>query len=246
MKTIGFHIKKEKTFKKSVEWYNNIPCQLFTGSNRSWKKVKPSKEDIEDTKKIIKSNKISLFIHSIYLINLARYDLKSYNRLKYDVVLGHELGSEGVIVHCGKHLKMSKTDAIDNMYNNILNLLGDIKKSCPLLLETSSGAGTELLEDFQDFSMFYDRFTELEKIKIKICIDTCHVFAAGHDPYLYITKWNRKHPNSIKLIHYNDSKYKKGCRKDRHALPGKGFIGDEKMNQIKKYCEKNKICMVIE
>ena len=113
-------------------------------------------------------------------------------------------------------------------------------------IETSAGQGTEVCTTIQEFMDFYDRFTQEQRVKIKICIDTCHVFAAGHEALDYLEKWHKRFPGSIVLVHYNDSKEPLGKKKDRHAYPGDGHIGKNKMLKIADFCMKNNFPMVIE
>ena len=84
---------------------------------------------------------------------------------------------KGVVVHCGKYLKLDMQDALLNMYNNLIDLLPFTTKDCTILLETSAGQGTEVLHTYKMFSKFYALFSEKEQQKIAVCIDTCHVFA---------------------------------------------------------------------
>ena len=132
------------------------------------------------------------------------------------------------------------------MYNNMCSVIEYIDPSCPLLLETSSGQGSETLYKYSEFKEFYNRFGDGIKEKIKICIDTCHVFAAGHDPLEFIVNWNKDCPNSIALVHFNDSKEKCGEKKDRHEYPGEGYIGIEKLDLINQFCKKINVPMVME
>ena len=103
-------------------------------------------------------------------------------------------------------------------------------------IRNPAGQGTEVLTDIDDFSDFYNKFNESQKNKVKICIDTCHVFACGYDPLEYLKKWNELQPDSIVLVHYNDSKCECGSKKDRHAPAGEGYIGLEKLNSITEWC----------
>lgn len=254
---IGTHIKKDKTFYKSLSnFYStganfNTPCQIFTGSTKMWKRPALNEEDNNRTMEYIEKNDISLFIHSLYLINLGRNSeecQKGLEALVYDLELGTKLGAKGVVVHCGKSLKMEKSKAIDNMYNNIISVLEHVNVTCPLLIETSSQQGSELLNTYEEFSDFYNRFTKEQKEKVKICIDTCHVWSTfnGYYPSIYTENWLKDNPGSLVLVHYNDSKYEKGSNKDRHALVGKGTIGVEEMNKVYKICSDNNIPMVTE
>ena len=58
--------------------------------------------------------------------------------------------------------------------------------------------------------------------------------------------WYSKYPESLILIHWNDSKCEKGSRKDRHAFAGNGHIGWDKMEEIAIWCTEKNIPMVIE
>ncbi len=254
MNIIGTHISKQKTFLDTLSNFfdkcpHYLPIQIFTGSTKSWKRPLVIEEDKIATFEFIQRNDIKLFIHSVYLINFGRpsEDIPpAIECLAHDLELGSQIGAKGVVVHCGKSLKMKVKESTDNMYNNIIDMLDYITESCPLLIETPAGQGTELLTTFEEFSDFYKRFDNDDKKKIKICIDTCHVYAAGICPFEYINKWNELHPNSISLIHWNDSKEPKGSKKDRHAPAGDGYIGTEILNTIAQFCNELNIPMVKE
>ena len=255
---IGTHISKKKTLLKTLtEFYKNPsnklkPVQIFSGSPKFWRRSKVDPKDLEDTKNYIISHNLEVFIHSIYLINLSRsiedFKEKAFSCLKYELELGTKVGFKGVVVHCGKSLKLTKNEALDNMFNNIIEIYNSdcISESCPLLIETSAGQGTEVCTKLDEFLDFYSRFTKEQMKKIKICIDTCHVFAAGYESLEYLNIWNERFPKSIVLVHYNDSKVEKGSKKDRHAYPGEGYIGKKKMLDIADFCMKHNFPMVIE
>jgi len=253
---IGQHIKKEKTFELTLRNCYNIvnsdfPCQIFTGSTKSWKRKEFNKKDIKNTLTYVKEKKINVFIHSIYLINFGRPSEECINAIEclaYDLELGKEIGAKGVVVHVGKSLKMGKDVAIDNMYNNIIDMLDYIDPSCPLLIETPANQGTELLATYEEFRDFYNKFTKEEKEKIKICIDTCHVFVAAKDqcPLDYMIRWIIENPGYLVLVHFNDSKEPSGSKKDRHAPYGKGHITKQILNEIIYLCSEHKIPMVRE
>ena len=254
---LGWHISKQGKYLNSLKIFNeiingkwiNCPVQIFTGSTKMWRRAVIDEKDIELSNQYIKENSINLFIHSIYLINLCRIGSefnKAYDALLYDLKLGEKIGALGVVVHVGKCLKMGKETGTNNMIKNILSILNEIDGSCPLLLETPAGEGTELLVTFEEFDEFYNKFHDIHKKKFKICIDTCHVFASGYDPEDYLIRWNNKNPGSISLVHFNDSKCECGSKKDRHAAFGKGYIGAEKLNRIENWCANLDIPMVRE
>jgi len=205
-KMIGSHIAKEKTFFKTLSAPSTLPLieggcpiQIFTGSNRSWALPQSDPQDVRETRTWVEEKGVTLFIHSIYLINLSRCGpdfSKARDRLIHDLVLGPQLGAKGVVVHVGKALQMGQPQAILNMYNNLVGLLDHIDPSCPLLVETPAGQGTEILVSLDSFKKFYARFTPQQREKIKVCIDTCHVWAAGHEPLEYLEGWTQTFPGS--------------------------------------------------
>ena len=258
-KKIGTHIPKNKTFYRSLTTFyeksesNKLkPTQIFTGSPKFWRRPGLNDTDIQQTRDYVIENNLQIYIHSIYLINLSRkteeFMEKAYDCLVYELDIGVKLGFKGVIVHCGKALKLNYEKALDNMYDNIKTVYdnGCISESNPLLIETSSGQGSEVCWDLECFKKFYSRFNEDEMKKIKICIDTCHVFAAGHDAHEYLKDWNNSFPDSIVLVHYNDSKEAMGNKKDRHAYPGQGEIGKNGMDKIAEWCLELNLPMVVE
>ena len=112
--------------------------------------------------------------------------------------------------------------------------------SCPILLETPAGQGTEVLRTREEFTDFVAEFGDG---RLRMCIDTCHVFACGHQPLEYIQKTA---PPFIKLIHFNDSAAPCGSCIDRHAAIGQGHSGDDTMAAIAHHAVTHSLPMVIE
>ena len=76
-------------------------------------------------------------------------------------------------------------------------------------------------------------------------MDTCHVFACGHEPLAYIQEIV-KHPELLQLIHFNDSLGECGSCVDRHAFIGRGKIGLNKMTEIASLCHSHNLPMLVE
>ena len=151
------------------------------------------------------------------------------------------LGAKGVVVHTGKHTSDKYDKAVEKMRSAIETIIESACPACPLLLETPAGQGTETLQDQDEFLDFVASF---KSQNIAICVDTCHVFANGHKPTDYIeAAYNR---GLLRLCHFNDSQDCCGSCKDRHAAPGMGQIGIEKMSKVAEFCGKNQIDMLIE
>ena len=107
-----------------------------------------------------------------------------------------------------------------------------------ILIETSSGQGSEIGYKLEDLAYIYRKFSKHDNKDIVdrfgICIDTCHIFAAG---YKICNKESREiffdnlneliGLEHIKLVHLNDSKSAYSSHVDRHENIGKGHIGKE-------------------
>jgi len=100
------------------------------------------------------------------------------------------------------------------------------------LLETTAGQGTSLGSTFTQLRRIIDGTAEPGRIAI--CLDTCHVFAAGYDIRTVpgweslIEDFDRELGlDRLKVIHVNDSKKDMGSRVDRHEHIGLGRIGLE-------------------
>ena len=253
---IGRHGHKSGSFWSSIAPFfeepdnEGRPLQIFTGAPQFWRRPNPDPEDVKLVRVLLQTGQHNVFIHSIYLINLAKPPLtfkeKAGPCLAWELTFGAKIGFKGVVVHCGKYLKQTPKQAQSHMYHNMLTMLPSIDTTCPLLLETSAGQGSELCSDLDSFVNFYAKFTPQEREKIKLCVDTCHVFAAGHDPFEFIQGCEEAFPSSIALVHFNDSAEPRGAKKDRHAPPGKGHIGVDKLVQVATWCFKNRIPMVVE
>lgn len=249
---IGCHIRKENLIEAVEGGYLN-PLQFFANGNMTGK-VDMDKQ-FQEKLKVISAINPNLFIHSPYCLNLSNpwgnyvkeKDAKSIpwtcEKLIYLLKTGKECGLKGIVVHCGQFRKANKAknlpeitedEAVVNMFKSLLIIAEHASEECPLLLETPAG---ETGETFSKKEHFINFFKNLEYIgyknKIKMCIDTCHVFAASYNPCDYIRDVI-KNEIPIGLIHYNDSKKDCGCRKDLHASPERcdGFIGIEILHQI--------------
>jgi deoxyribonuclease-4 len=245
---IGCHIAKQKTLLETVQSVAHSPCpyQIFLSGPQN-SNIKADDKDLAATRALIEQTGARIFVHSQYLINLANkenQDAWHEKLLSKNLQVCRAFGGKGVVVHVGKSVKLSKEEALEQMRAAISRCLEHASADCPLLLETPAGQGTELLTDMKEFLDFVESF---KSEKIRMCLDTCHVFAAGHDPKAYLeTALSR--PGLLKLVHFNDSLGACGSCVDRHAhiASGEGLIGFPKMAEIAQICSTHYIPMVIE
>jgi apurinic endonuclease APN1 len=242
---IGHHMHKAKTMEATIQSIQDYtkPYQIFL-SGPITAKLHIADEDLAKAKKVVDKTKARVFVHSPYIINLATSEEDKWNTqlLQRNLEYGNAFGSKGVVVHVGKYVKQNPKEALKQMKASMELVLKAATPECPLLLETPAGQGTELLTDREEFLNFVDSFKDP---RLGACIDTCHVFASGHDPLDYLKEaFKRKTP--VKLVHFNDSLEVCGACKDRHAFVGTGRIGMLKMQQIAALCAEQNVPMVIE
>jgi endonuclease IV len=249
MDNIGIHVNIED-HESFINILNNLNvCQIMSGNTFTYRG--PSQKRIKNICKVDKyiyDNDIHVYIHTILFANLCRRDnkgVKSVQRIIRDMEFGHKLGATGIVIHLGNRVdNMYLNTALDNMYLNVLEISKYASEECPLLIETTAGKGNSICYKASDLINFYGRFALEEQKYIKICVDTCHVHAAGYDPYVFVIKWLKYFPNSIQLIHFNDSKDIRGSRKDNHTEPGYGKIHIQSLRLLNNFCTQYKIDMV--
>jgi deoxyribonuclease-4 len=244
---IGSHIPKLKSLVATVESTPPTkPFQIFLTNPQSTA-LSITDAELAACAQVIGVRKSQVYIHSPYIINLCYepgtiddYPLQCLiKHLKY----GAAMGAKGVVVHVGKSTKQTLDSALNHMLMNIAKAAAEATPECPLLLETPAGQGTEVLTEFKDFVEFV---TSIQSSNLKICIDTCHVFACGHNPLTYIQNLINTNKHLLHLIHFNDSKTPCGSRLDRHAFCGSGHIGFDAMKSIAELCSQTNIPMVVE
>ncbi len=245
--SIGHHIEKSKTLLETVVNMNPaVPYQIFIASNMS-SHLNIKDEDLNAAGEWVRNQKIKLYIHAPYIINLAANTEDNWN-VNYMCKLmeyGKRLGASGVVVHVGKSVALDLTVAYDQMTYAVFSILEHTDPSCPLLIETPAGQGTEMLRDKDEFVQFIQQFISEEiPTKIGACVDTCHVFACGYKPSEYVDFIGKT--GLLRLVHYNDSLDICGSCKDRHASVGRGHIGLPEMTAVADFCAANNIHMIIE
>jgi len=256
---LGAHISIAGHFYKAIERGESIDCtaiQVFTKSNRSWFSKKIDEEESEKFKEYLKKSTIkSVVTHASYLINLGSSKLdvakKSILALTDELNRCHQLGIDRIVLHPGAHLGAGIDVGIAQVAKHLDQAISNSSGSTKVLLETMAGQGTTLGSTFEELKAIRDLCTE--KKRVGICLDTCHIFAAGYDlknakSYEEIIQ---KFDDIIGLnllgaIHLNDSKTACNSNVDRHAPLGDGhipleifknIINDKRLSDIPKILE---------
>jgi deoxyribonuclease IV len=242
---IGSHMPKYPTLLETVKALPATkPSQIFVGPPQNSRCVVKD-DDLAAAAACIAERRLQVYIHAPYIINLAEADLPddwAVKLLKKNLSIGTALGCRGVVVHVGKSKDKPIPAATDIMRANMLRVLEGASTECPLLLETPAGQGTEMLRTPAEFLSFVRSF---ESPRLRMCLDTCHVFACGHSPVSYMEA-AAETPDLLRLVHFNDSMDICGACKDRHAFIGTGKIGLDVLESVAAQALSMGVPMVIE
>lgn len=250
---------------KIIEYQGNI-IQIFISNPMSIKyNLKYTDSDCKKIKQKLLDTNSKLVIHLPYVINLSKpisnlEDAWWIKMICTQLEISSKMGSIGCVVHVGKYLDLTELEGIENMYNALMFIITYIIKNnlnTFIILETAAGQGTELIttknNSLEEFSAFYNKFSDLEKKHLRICVDTCHIFAAGFDistndkVKIFFDDFHRLIGiKYLSLIHLNDSKSNCGSCVDRHENLGIGKIGLEGLRNFIRYASYYKIPIILE
>ncbi|NBH26426.1 deoxyribonuclease IV [Lachnospiraceae bacterium] len=171
--------------------------------------------------------------HAPYTMNLASPKESVYEFacmvIKEDIARMDALSIENLVFHPGSHTGAGVQAGIGNIIAGLDQAVTG-QETITILLETMSGKGTEIGANFEELKAIREGVKHPERIGI--CLDTCHVFAAGYDIVNdldgVLSEFDRVLGlDLLRAIHLNDSMMPFGSRKDRHAVIGGGEIGLE-------------------
>ena len=215
--------------------------QIFLTPPQQWRssKVEPDVAQLFRERNA-EAGDIPVFVHGVYLINLATPDQPNLNRststLKSSMTTCAQLGIKGVIFHLGSH----KGQGLDTVFDQICRACTDVLANTPsdalLILENSAGAGDTIGSRFADLGRI---IREVGSERVKVCLDTQHSYAAGYDfasaegLELAMTEFEQEVGfDQLVAVHANDSKVALGSGRDRHENIGEGHIGVEGFRRI--------------
>ncbi len=246
MPKFGAHMSIAGGCFRCMEWGQQAGCevvQLFSKNERQWLGKPLMDDDIARfTDARTRTNVHPVMIHDSYLINLSSPNdelwEKSINAFRDEMLRARSLGVPYLNMHPGSHVGSGEQEGLDRMVE-ALNRLGaeGAYEGVTVLLETTAGQGTNLGAKFEHLSYLIEQANTPDAFGV--CIDTCHIFAAGYDirtPETYaatMADFDRLVGyERIKAFHLNDALQPLGDHKDRHAAIGEGHIGLEGFRSV--------------
>ncbi|MGW7265513.1 deoxyribonuclease IV [Streptomyces sp. NPDC054842] len=232
--------------------------QVFVANPRGWATPAGNPKQDEAFRTACAAESIPAYVHAPYLINFGSHTEatveKSVASLRHSLRRARQIGALGVVVHTGSATGgRERATALAQVRERMLPLLDELTHDDDpyLLLESTAGQGSSLCSRTWDFAPYFEALDAHPRLGV--CLDTCHVFAAGHDltgpdgmrqtlDLLVSTVGAGR----LRLVHANDSMDVVGAHKDRHANIGAGHIGEDPFRELMTHPATEGVPLVIE
>ncbi|MGQ9525697.1 MAG: deoxyribonuclease IV [Armatimonadota bacterium] len=237
---LGAHMPIAKGLDTAVANGRAIGCsvvQVFTSSPHRWHSRQLSDSEAsafrDANARMMAGPPVA---HDSYLINLAAADpdllQKSRRAFLEEIRRCEQLGIATLVTHMGSYKESTEEDGLIRLVESLNLILSETSGSpVTIALETTAGQGNYLGSRFEHFPWIFEHVEHHHRLKV--CFDTCHVFAAGYDirtdeaysatlaEFADVVGLER-----LCAFHLNDCKRELGSRVDRHEHIGHGQLGE--------------------
>ena len=210
--------------------------QIFTRNVRGWAARPLDPDEVERFLAESRRTGKPAAAHSIYLVNLCCKDpairAKSWDALADELDRCNRLGIRWLVFHPGSHA--DEGTGVKLVAEGMTQALDRSPGKVRLLIETTAGQGTSLGWRFDQLAAIRDAVPMPHRRRVGVCVDTCHVHAAGYD---IVTRGGYDATfedldrcvglSHVEAFHLNDCKKPRGSRVDRHEHIGDGHLGLE-------------------
>lgn len=234
---IGCHLSSSKGYTAMVQEALALNADTFQFFSRNPRGGTAKEIDPDDIKKanllMHEHNFAPVLMHAPYTLNPASKDpkIKEFAQM----VMADDLNRLSLIdnalynFHPGSHVGQGIQTGITQICELLNNILTR-KNADHILLEAMSGKGSEIGSKFQELADIMEKTTLGDQLGV--CIDTCHIYAAGYDIVNDLDGVLNEFDHIIglkhlKAVHLNDSLTPFASHKDRHAKIGEGSLGFE-------------------
>jgi deoxyribonuclease-4 len=241
MQLLGAHMSIAGGHALAIDRATNFEmtaCQIFTKNANQWAAKPIAPEAAEAFRARLAASDVAFVVaHDSYLINLASPDEaireRSIGAFADEMARSDQLGVPWLVTHPGAHMGSGVETGVQRVAEALNRLFDEMPDGqVTVLLETTAGQGSTLGRTFEELAGIMAQVEDQRRVAV--CLDTCHVFAAGYDlrdgetyaatmqAFDEIIGFDR-----LRVFHLNDSKKVLGSHVDRHAHIGEGEIGAE-------------------
>ena len=256
MLTLGCHLSTSKGYEAMVRTALDIDANtfaFFTRNPRGGKAKAIDPDDASALRGILDGNNFGkLVAHAPYTLNPCsdKQNVREFAKIcmSDDMERMEFLPGNYYNFHPGSHVGKGSEAGIEKTAA-LLNTLLKPNTAATVLIETMAGQGSEIGGTFEEMGEILRR-VELQE-KVGVCLDTCHVFAAGydivHDLNGVLEQFDRHIGlDRLKALHVNDSLFPLESHKDRHAPIGKGCIGLDALLALVNHPALTQLPMILE
>ena len=242
MLTIGCHLSSAKGYEamaKEAEKIQANTFQFFTRNPRGGNAKEIKEEDVRAYGERARKQGITrILAHAPYTLNACSEKESvrdfAFRAMKEDMERMEYTPRNCYNFHPGSHVGQGVETGI-TLISELLNEILTPSQTTTVLLETMAGKGSEVGRNFEELREILDRVTLSEKMGV--CLDTCHVYAAGYDIVENLDGVLEEFDRILGLdllraIHLNDSMMPFDSHKDRHAVIGGGEIGMDPLLRV--------------
>ena len=241
---IGAHCSASGGLWRTIERAAEIEAeavQFFGASPRAWRPTNHKPEAYERFRTLRAESGIGqAWLHGSYLVSLAARSEEQHEKSVASVVnalsVAARAGADGVVLHSGSHLGRGFEAVLPEVVSALARIFDEAPEGPLLALENAAGQQGPIGGNFAELGAILDA---ADSPRLRVCLDTCHTFAAGYDIATpegmadTLEEFEREIGlELLAVIHANDSKQELGSGRDRHENIGDGHIGYEGFRTI--------------
>lgn len=253
---IGCHLSAAKGWRAMGETALAIGANTFQFFTRNPRGGAMKPLDVDDANALLALCRDQAFgtlvAHAPYTLNPSTGEPKTrdfaFRCFSEDLARMEALPGNVYNFHPGSHVGQGAAEGI-RLTAELLNEVLASDQKTTVLIETMSGHGSEIGGAFEQVADLIARVRRADKLGV--CIDTCHLFAAGYDVKDGLDGVLSDFDRIVGLkrlgaLHVNDSLYPLGSKKDRHARVGEGYIGLDALKRIVRHEAFKGLPMILE
>jgi deoxyribonuclease-4 len=243
---VGAHVFTSGGLRAALERARRFDAdvvQVFVSNPRGWAPAAGTPDVDAAFREACAADGRVVYVHAPYLVNLgsptALTAERSVASLRHAVARGAAIGATGVVFHAGSAGAPGRRAAsLAQTRSLLLPVLDEAARAgVQVLVEPTAGGGAALAATVDDLREWLDAVGAHDALRV--CVDTCHLHAAGHDlgsaagARRVLDALDRSLPAGlVALVHANDSKDPAGSRRDRHEAIGDGTIGVAPLGEL--------------
>ena len=241
---IGAHVSSAGGVDTAIDRAQAIGAeavQIFATAPRAWRITRHSDASTQAfVEKASRASIAPVFLHGVYLVNLGtRNDeqlAKSIESLIHYMNFCERINASGVVFHVGGHGGAGLEAVIDRIAGGLKTVLDRSSADVMLCLENNANRGDQIGGPFAELARI---MRAAQDPRLKVCMDTCHAYAAGYDIATHdgldaaLSEFDDTVGlENLVVVHANDSKGVLGGKLDRHENIGDGSIGPDGWRNI--------------